>query len=279
MQVIRALSPSFAKIRLVFPKNDVSVEELMPSLSVIVIVKNEAHHIRRCLASVAFADEVVVLDSGSTDGTQDLCRALGAKVIETDWPGFGPQKNRALSYATKDWVFSIDADEWCEPAIQTKIQALVSDNRDEAYAFLRLSLYCGSWIYHGQWANDYVTRLFKRNKARFSDDIVHEKIIPESPVRRIRTPLKHEAFLNFEQMLNTMNRYSSLSADMKYQQGKKSGLLGAIGHGVWTFFRSYILKLGFLDGRAGFMMAVSSAEGSYYRYVKLMFAYQQQKKL
>jgi glycosyltransferase involved in cell wall biosynthesis len=241
------------------------------SLSVIIITKNEAHDIRRCLESVRFADEVIVLDSGSTDDTVNICREYTEKVFVTDWPGFGPQKNRALALATGDWVLSLDADEEVPPALREEIcQAMTAENAMAAYRMPRLSSYCGHWIRHSGWWPDYITRLFRRGAARFNDNLVHESLQAEGPVGTLKTPLLHYSFKDADEVLDKVNSYSTAGARMLVARGKKATLRQAIAHGLWAFVRTYFLRQGFLDGRAGFMLAVSNAEGTYYRYIKLM---------
>ena len=240
------------------------------SLSVIVITKNEAHAIGKCLESVSWADEIVVLDSGSTDGTVKICESFGAKVHVTDWPGFGPQKNRALDLATGEWVLSLDADEIVPPQLKAEIMGAISKGDADAYSFPRSSSYCGKFMRHGGWWPDRVTRLFRRGSARFSDDLVHEKLIAEGKTAELSSPLIHIAFSDLEEVLQKVDRYSTAGALMMAQKGKRASLGTAILHGFWSFFRTYFLKAGFLDGKEGFMLAVSNAEGTYYRYLKLM---------
>ena len=242
------------------------------SISVIIITKNAGATIRRCLESVAWADEVVVIDSGSSDDTLDICRALGAKVSVTiDWPGFGPQKNRALDAATGDWLFNIDADEWVTPKLGEEIRTAVARGGvAAAFALPRRSSFCGRYMKHSGWWPDYVVRLFRRGYARFSDDQAHERLIVNGATHKLKNPLMHEAITTMDQMLGKMNLYSTASARMLHSSGRKASLLKAVFHGCWAFFRTYILRLGFLDGREGFILAVANAEGSYYRYVKLM---------
>ncbi len=241
------------------------------SLSVIIIVKNEEAAIRECLASVVWADEIIVVDSGSTDQTIDICKEYTDQVFETDWPGFGPQKNRALEHATKEWVLSIDADERISYDLQTEIKRIIQvAGRHDAYTMPRRSNYCGRYMKHSGWWPDHVVRLFRRGKAQFSDDLVHERIIVNGEIGKLREPIIHESLLTLEQILNTMNSYSSAGAKMMAEENRKAGLTKAIMHGMWTFLRTYIFRAGFLDGREGFMLAVSNAEGTYYRYLKLM---------
>lgn len=242
------------------------------SLSVIIITKNEAAVIARCLASVDWADEIIVLDSASTDGTASVAGRFNAKITTTvDWPGFGAQKNRALDLATGDWVLSLDADEWVTPQLRAEIeQAIAAPDHLPAYRMPRLSSYCGRFMRHSGWWPDHVTRLFRRGVARFSDDLVHERLIVDGVVGTLREPLSHEAIVDPDDALRKMNAYSTAGAMMQFERGKKTSLAGAVGHGAWTFFRTYFLRAGFLDGREGFMLAVSNAEGAYYRYLKLL---------
>ena len=240
------------------------------SLSVIVITHNEEDMIERCLASVAWADEVVVLDSGSTDRTVALCQQSGARVVETNWPGFGPQKNRALDHATGTWVLSLDADEYLPQEAQAEIRAvLASEPRADAFRMPRLSSYCGRFMRHGGWYPDYVTRLFRRGGARFSDDLVHERLLVSGLVETLREPLCHETYRDLEEVLRKVDNYSSAGAAMAARNGRRGGVAQALAHGLWSFVRTYFVKGGLLDGVEGLMLAISNAETSYYKYVKL----------
>lgn len=240
------------------------------SLSVIIITKNESHAIGRCLESVSWADEIVVADSGSTDDTVNICKAFGARVLVTDWPGFGPQKNRALDLATCDWVLSLDADEIVTPELQQEMLDAMSRDSADAWSFPRSSSYCGRFMKHGGWWPDRIIRLFRRGKGRFSGDRVHERLIVEGRVGTLASPLIHFAFSDLEEVLQKIDRYSTAGALSMAEKGRHASLSGAVLRGSWSFFRTYVLKAGFLDGREGFMLAVSNAEGTYYRYLKLM---------
>ncbi|HUQ29316.1 MAG TPA: glycosyltransferase family 2 protein [Usitatibacter sp.] len=241
-------------------------------LSVVLIARDEEKSIAAALDSVGWADEVIVVDSGSTDRTVEIARAKGAKVTVTaDWPGFGAQKNRALDLATREWVLSLDADERVTPELREEIRAIVAgQSTSDAYDIPRLSRYCGRLLRHGGWWPDRVTRLFRRGKARFSDDLVHERVVVPGAIGQLRNHLLHEAFDDLEEVLDKVNRYSSAGARMAHARGRGGSVTGAVLHGAWTFIRTYFLKAGFLDGRRGFMLAVSNAEGTYYRYLKLM---------
>jgi glycosyltransferase involved in cell wall biosynthesis len=253
-------------------------------LSVILITKNEASNIRECLESVRFANEWIIVDSGSTDGTVDIAREFGATVISTDdWPGFGPQKNRALDAATGDWILSIDADERISDALRKEILAAISDGGHAAYALPRLSSFCGRFIHHSGWYPDYIVRLFRRGAARFSDSLVHESLrltqetqgtqgTTGTPMTtgRLASHIIHYSYLDDESVLRKLNQYSTLGAQQAYAAGKRSGLGKVLAHALSAFLRSYVFKRGFLDGRAGVMVAISAAESTYHKYLKLM---------
>lgn len=242
----------------------------MPRLSVVVITRNEIKNIRRCLRSVAFADEVVVVDSGSTDGTAEAARAAGAEVIvRADWTGFGPQKNRALDAATGDWVFSIDADEQVTPELAANIQQAIASGTCDAYYVNRRSSYCGQYMSHSGWYPDWVVRLFRRGTARFSDDLVHERVIASGPVGRLDGELLHESMPHFESVIDKLDRYSTAGALALMRKGVRGSVGKALGHAWWAFVRTYVVRRGFLDGRLGLALAISNAEGTYYRYMKL----------
>lgn len=243
---------------------------MLTRLSVIVITQDEARNIEACLRSVAFAEEIVVVDSGSTDNTVDLAAALGAQVhTRSDWSGFGVQKNRALALANGEWVLSIDADERVTPQLQRQIEQAMVAPAFDVYEFPRLSSYCGQAIRHSGWYPDRVKRLFRRGVATFSDDLVHERLITDAPAGRLGADLLHESFTSFESVLEKMNHYSSAGAKGLMAKGRRGSLASALGHGLWAFLRTYIFRLGFLDGRMGLVLAISNAEGTYYRYLKL----------
>lgn len=239
-----------------------------PTVSVILITKNEASQIRKALASVAWADEIVVLDSGSTDDTVKICREFTDKVWQTDWPGFGPQKNRALAHATGDWVLSLDADETVSEALAQEVRSVLTDTEAHVFAIPRLSSFLGRPMRHGDWWPDEVPRLFRRGQARFSDDLVHERLVFEGRPQRLRGLMHHDSIRSLDQMLSKVNHYTSAGAQRMARAGKPGGLGKAVGHGLWAFIRTYWLKRGFLDGREGFIVAVSAAESAYYRYLK-----------
>ena len=244
----------------------------MPTLSVILITRNEEANLADCLASLeGIAQQIVVVDTNSSDRTLDIAKSYGAVIAQPqDWPGFGPQKNRGLDLATGEWVLSLDADERLTPALKSEIVTAIHHSAHvNCFAIPRLSWYCGRFIRHSGWNPDYVDRLFKRGSARFSDDLVHERLIPSGQVAKLENPMLHYSFMNYSQVLQKIDRYSTASAEQAFAKGKTSTPLKAVLHGAWSFFRTYFLQAGFLDGPQGFTLAMSNAQGTYYRYVKL----------
>ena len=241
------------------------------TISAVVITRNEEAVIRRCVESLAWADELIVMDSGSTDRTVDICRELGANVFDADWQGPATQRNRGMERAAGEWILALDADEWVSDELRREIEAtLAASPPAVAYRIPRLSSYCGRPMRHGGWWPDYVSRLFRRDAARFEGGIVHDRLVCAGPLGRLHNHLLHEPFTDLTKVLVKLNAYSTWGAEVMHGEGKRSGLARAVGHGAWTFFRTYVLRGGFLDGREGFMLAVSNAEGTYYKYVKLM---------
>lgn len=239
-------------------------------LSVIIITKNEAANLRRCLQSVAWADEIIIVDSGSTDATLAIAQEFTPHIYHVAWPGFGKQKNNALDKASHPWILSLDADEQVTPALKEKIlQLLGSEPSFRGYCIRRESQYCGKWVHYGDWRSDYVTRLWHREAGRFDDKPIHERLIINGEIGTISEPIRHYTSPTLENSINKMNLYSTLGAEQLFAKGKRSSLLKAILKSKWCFFRGYILRGGFLDGWQGFLLAVANAQGTYYKYVKL----------
>ena len=241
----------------------------MAKLSIIIITKNEAENIRACLDSVKWADEIIVVDSGSSDATVEICRELGAKVHVHDWPGFGMQKNRALSYATNEWVFSQDADERVTPDLKAQLIKAMEDGSKDGYYVPRLSQFCGRFIRHSGWYPDYVLRLFKRTKGRFSDDMVHERVILEGSAGRLSSPLLHYSYLNEADVHRKTEQYARAGAMQMLKNGKTATITDAPLRAGWAFIRTYFLRLGFLDGIAGFNIALMNFRTTYLKYRQL----------
>jgi glycosyltransferase involved in cell wall biosynthesis len=241
-------------------------------LSVIIITKNEAANIEACLASVAFADEVIVLDSGSVDATGELAQRMGAKVhVSHDWLGFGPQKNRALALAGGDWVLSIDADERVSVDLANEIRKIVATPINSAFEIPRLTQFCGQWIHHCGWTPDHVLRLFRRGSARFSNDLVHERALLEPNVKlgRLCEPLLHFSYPTPSHYWRKLEQYSQAWAEQRFANGQQTSMVRAGLAGVVAFVRTYFFRLGFLDGAMGFAVCSMQAQAAFGKYFAL----------
>jgi len=243
-----------------------------PRLSAIVIAMNESANIGDCLDSLAFCDEIVVVDSGSTDDTVAIAESKGARVVYRAFEGFGRQFNHALDQATGVWVLSVDADERVSPALRAEIEHAVADGGADGYEMPRLSSFCGRFMRHSGWYPDYVLRLWKRGTTRWNDVLVHPHPVCNGTVKRLREPLIHYPVLRLEDSLSRMDRYSTAGAEQMAINGRRVSFSTGILRGWWAFVRHYILRAGFLDGREGFLLAVVNAEGTYYRYMKAWLA-------
>lgn len=245
----------------------------MTRLSAILITRNEAANIEACLATLGFADEIVVVDQGSIDGTAEKARALGARVhTAVDWPGFGRQKNRALDLAQGHWVLSIDADERVPEALAQEIlRAIEGGGAPDAFEVPRLTEFCGQWIHHCGWTPDRVTRLFRRDRARFTDDLVHERVVTNgnAPVGRLREPLLHHSYPSPEHYWRKLQQYSHDWAVQQHERGRRTTMGRAIASAVVAFIRSYFVRLGFLDGAMGLAVCTYQAQAAYGKYFEL----------
>jgi len=258
-------------------------------LSAILITRNEAHNLEECLASLqGLADEIVVVDTQSSDATVSIAQRYGAKVAQPDdWPGFGPQKNRALALATHAWVLSIDADERVTPELAAEINLVIErgqqnidhagsvDKHYSAYEIPRKSWYCGKFIQYCGWRPDYVLRLFRKSNAKFSEDLVHERVITTDAIGQLKNHLLHYSYLDFSQVLAKVEAYSNAAAQQAFNRGERGSIGKGVMHGAWAFFRTYVLRAGFMDGAHGLALSISNAQTSYYKYVKLWAMRQQ----
>jgi glycosyltransferase involved in cell wall biosynthesis len=244
------------------------------SLSVVLITLNEAANLPRTLASVRWAGEILIVDSGSTDATVDLAREAGARVFQEPWRGFGPQKNAAISHATGDWILSLDADEEVSPALAAEIQALLAaDPPFAAYRIPRLNHFLGRPLRHGGYWPDPKLRLFRRGAARFQDRAVHETLETSVPVGRLRNPLIHHCYPTLEDYIEHMNRYSTAGAAMLVSAGRAPRSLpallwSAVLNPVATFIYNYIFRAGFLDGREGLLQHLNHSVYIHWKYAK-----------
>ena len=241
----------------------------MVSLSVIIITKNEALNIRACLESVMWADEIIVVDSGSADDTVAICREFTPQVYIHDWPGFGAQKNRALGYANNDWVLSLDADERVTPELGSQLSKAILGNDKDGFYLPRSSQFCGRFIRHSGWYPDYVLRLFRKTKGRFSDDMVHERVLLQGTAGKLSSPLLHYSYMTEADVRRKSEQYASAAALQMFNNGKTAVLADAPLHAGWAFLRTYCMRLGFLDGVAGFNIARMNARTTYLKYKQL----------
>ncbi len=242
-------------------------------LSVIVITKNEAHRLGRCLESVKWADELIVLDSGSTDNTVEIAKNFTPHVFtNTDWQGYGVQKQRALAYATGQWVLHLDADEWVSEPLKRKLVQVMKDDKVDACRVPIKMCFYGKPLRFSSSPTRHA-RFFRRAGAHFSDDLVHEKIVllKGAKIKQLKDPIYHDSFLDISHALQKMDKYSSYSAKIRLDEKRVAGVSRSILGALWMFVRCYVLQRGFLDGRAGFMLAILSAEGSFYRGVKQVY--------
>ncbi|HSY10635.1 MAG TPA: glycosyltransferase family 2 protein [Verrucomicrobiae bacterium] len=240
------------------------------SLSVVIITLNEEANLPRTLASVAWADEIVVLDSGSTDRTREIAESFHAKVFVEPWKGFAGQKNSALAKATGDWILSLDADEELEPALAEEIRDTLAGNPTEAGFWIpRKNFFLGRWIRHGGFYPDPKLRLFRRGIGAFEDRVVHEDIRVQGATGKLRHPLLHHAYPSLDSYLEHMNRYSSLGAQMEAAK-KASGFsfIDIVIRPRLTLFYNYILRAGFLDGREGLLLHLYHANYVSWKYAK-----------
>jgi len=241
---------------------------LLP-LSLCVITRDAAAEIADCLASAPFAGEVVVVDSGSRDDTVEIARRRGARVIERAWPGFGAQKQFAVGAATHDWVLCLDADERVTPELATSIAREMEAPRAAAYALARRNRFLGRWLAHGEGYPDWNLRLFDRRRARWSEDPVHEHVLAEGLVIRLRGDLLHASAESLDDYLAKQNRYTTLQAAAMHARGERAGLARLVLSPLVRFARFYVLKLGFLDGVAGLVHIAIGCQNSFLKYAKL----------
>lgn len=253
-----------------------------PDLSVVIITMNEAANIADCIQSVSFASQVVVLDGGSTDNTVDLARKAGAQVVvASDWQGFGIQKNRALALAEHSWVLSLDADERISAELAAEITEFIRVQPPNVAAEIpRLTQFCGQWIRHCGWYPDRVCRLWPRGTCQFSEDLVHERLVThQMMVLRLKQSLLHYSYPTPEHYWDKLSRYSRAWALQRYTQGKTTSMTRAAMSGWVAFLRSYVLRLGFLDGSLGFAVCVMQAQAAFGKYFTLYCLHRQSQSL
>ena len=243
--------------------------ENRPAISAVVITLNEEDNIAACLEGLAWADEIVVLDSESTDRTVEIARKYTGKVFVEPWEGNGRHKNRAVELAAGPWIFSIDADERVSDELAAEIQDAVVSGRAGAYSVKRKNLYRGRWIKHGGWWPDRVKRLFQKDIARFNDALIHDSLVVNGALAHLNGHIVHYSFGSVSDFLDRMAKYAVNTAADRFKRGKKVSWFGTMVHTWWAFMKGYVLRLGFLDGGAGLLIAFSSCAGVFYRYAIL----------
>lgn len=242
----------------------------MPTISAYVIAYNEAAKIKAAVESVLWADEIVVADSNSTDGTADIAAALGARVVQIPFQGFGDLRNRAIEACRGDWIFSLDSDERCTKELRDEILGLIaSAPAHDVYRVPRRNYMMGRWIRGSGWYPNFrQPQLFRKSAMRYTPDPVHEgyEVLSDKPVGTLRHAVWQIPFRNLEEVIRKIDRYSTLG--VQKMGHKKVSMAGAVGHATWAFLKHYFVKRGFIDGWAGFVIAFGNFEGTFYRYAK-----------
>jgi glycosyltransferase involved in cell wall biosynthesis len=242
----------------------------MPPLSAIIVARNEAQNIRRCLESLRGVDEIVVLDNQSTDGTGDICREFGCRVIESEWLGFGRMRQRAVDAAAHDWILALDADEEASGELRERVRAILAGEPPFPGYRIRFHVFfLGRRIRHSGWNREYHVRLFDRRRGRYPDRHLHESWQPDGAPGVLEEPIRHHAYPTLASHLDKMGRYGDLGARQLFEKGRRVSSVGAVLRGGLRFFRMYVLQLGFLDGREGFLLAVVASMSIVGKYLRL----------
>lgn len=239
-------------------------------ISAAIITKNEAHNIRRCLESLQWTDEVVVVDTGSTDDTVSICKEMGCTLHYSPWLGFSKTKQLAVDHCSHDWILAIDADEEISPGLRQAIRSILEQPSFHGYNIKRETFYLGKKIRYSGWRKEYVLRLFRKDAGRYNNKPVHESVIMHAGITgKIDQPILHHSYPTIETHIQKMTLYSKLSAQHKYDSGKRCTLSRAFLSGAFSFFRMYILRAGLLDGKAGLVLAANTAYGNFLKYLYL----------
>jgi len=241
-------------------------------LSVYIIAFNEAEKIKDCINSVLWADEIILADSHSSDGTDEIAKKMGANVVQIEFTGFGDLRNQAISHCNGDWILSIDSDERCTSEVKEEILSIINEPKYKIYRIPRRNFFMGKWIrFSGWYPNFRQPQLFMKGAMSYDSKPVHEGYInhSKSEIGVLKNSIWQFPFKNFEEVINKANKYSTLGVKKLKKRNKKGSVLFALFHGSWSFLKHYIFKLGFLDGGAGFVIAFGNFEGTFYRYLKL----------
>ena len=242
----------------------------MVPVSAVLITRNAAATLEGCLESLAFADEIVVVDSASSDGTAEIAARYGARVVQKEWLGFGRQKQFAVEQARNDWVLCLDADERVSPELAVSIQRAIVAPVSPVYRMPRRNRFLGRWLSHGEGYPDWSPRLFNRMNARWSDDLVHEKVLYAVTPGTLKGDLLHDSSDDLAGYLDRQNRYTTLAARQAYELGRTASVTQLLFSPVVRFFKFYVFRLGFLDGVPGLLHITIGCMNSYMKYAKLM---------
>lgn len=241
------------------------------TISATIIALNEERDLPRCLESLRFADEIVLVDSGSTDRTVEIAKQMGAKVVIEPWHGYGAQKNFAQSQTSSEWVLNVDADEVITPELRAEILAEISSaNPASGYAIARKTFYLGRWIRHGGWYPNYVTRLVRKNQGGWTEPNVHEELKVTGELRRLSNPMLHYTFHDIADQVRTNLRYARQGAMDLHRRGQPASLMKLLLKPLGKFFETYLLKRGFLDGLPGFIISINAAHSMFLKYAYIM---------
>ncbi len=239
-------------------------------LSVAIITKNEEKDLPRCLESISFADDIVVVDSGSTDATVEIAKKYGCRVFIEEWKGDGPQKNSAVAKCKHEWILILDADELVPEETRAQIEFIVDNPKSaDAYSMPRKNFFHGRWIRHSNWWPDRIVRLARKSKGT-SKAITHSRWETTGVLASINVPIEHYSFGNYSDMLKALDRYSTGSAKELYAKGRRTNRLEPVSRAAFMFMKIYFFKLGFLDGFDGLIIALTSAGGTFFKYAKLL---------
>lgn len=250
--------------------NQSVVNHAVVNLSVVIITRNEERNLTRCLESVKFADEVVVVDSNSEDRTVEIATQFGARVQQVAWKGYGPAKRAAVEMAHGKWILSVDADEEVSPELATEIKGIISSaDPAEGYYLPRRTNFLGRWINHSGWYPDYVLRLFLKARGNFNDATVHEEVISDGRTAYARGELRHYSYPDLETYFDKFNRYTAMGAEKAMLQGQTTGWFDLLVRPPVSFVKHYITGQGFRDGKEGLIISVLSSVAVFVKYAKL----------
>ncbi|MEO8132874.1 MAG: glycosyltransferase family 2 protein [Betaproteobacteria bacterium] len=239
-------------------------------ISLVLITRDAGAQLHACLNSARFADEILIVDSGSVDDTVQIAASFGARVVDQSWLGYGPQKQFAVARAVHDWVLCLDADERVTPVLRASIEAALIDPAFVAYRMARCNRFLGRWLRHGEGYPDWSVRLFDRRHARWSDDAVHERVLIDGPAGTVTGDLRHESAESLDEYLAKQNRYTTLQAGSLHAQGRRASVLQMLLSPAMRFVKFYFIRLGFLDGVAGLIHIAIGAGNSFVKYAKLL---------